>query len=133
MSSEQPSPAWTAIALPDPTPPPAGAYSPAVRAGNLVFVSGQVPKDLATGEVVGSTVAEQTRQVMANMERALAAAGATLRDLVMLNVFVTDTDNWAEFDAEYRKIMSPPYPTRTVAGAQLRGILVEINGIAVLR
>ncbi|HLV24978.1 MAG TPA: RidA family protein [Gemmatimonadales bacterium] len=132
MPTDRSLPAWAPIALPEPTPPPAGAYSPAVRAGNMIFVSGQVPKDLLTGRVVGSTVAEQTRQVMANMERALAAAGATLSDLVMLNVYVTDTDHWAEFDAEYRKIMSAPYPTRTVAGAQLRGILVEINGIAVV-
>ena len=132
MSTENRSRAWTPISLPETTPAPAGAYSPAVRAGNLLFVSGQVPKDLMTGEVVGTTVAEQTRQVMANMSRALAAGGASLQDLVMLNVFLTDTDSWGEFDAEYRRIMTPPFPTHTVAGAQLRGILVEINGIAML-
>lgn len=122
---------WTPITLPAPVPPPAGAYSPVVRAGNLLFISGQIPKDLETGEIVGTTVAEQTRQVMGNMERALIAADATLRDIVMVTVYLSDTDSWLEFDATYREIMAPPYPTRTAVGAQLRGILVEISAIAV--
>lgn len=122
---------WTPIALPDPLPPPAGAYSPVVRAGNLLFVSGQVPKDLETGVVVGDTVAAQTRQVLANLERALQAAGASLRHVVALTVYLQDPQAWAEFDATYREIMTPPWPTRTVVGAQLRGILVEISAIAV--
>lgn len=122
---------WQPVFLPD-VPPPKGAYSPAVRAGKLVFVSGQVPRDVATGELVGSTVAEQTRQVMANMELALQAAGGSLRNLVALTVYLASTDGWAEFDATYREIMTPPFPTRTAVGAELRGILVEVSGVAVL-
>lgn len=123
---------WQPAFLPD-VPPPKGAYSPAVRVGELVFVSGQVPRDVATGELVGDTVAEQTGQVMKNMELALQAAGGSLRSLVAVTVYLASTDHWAEFDATYREIMTAPYPTRTAVGAQLRGILVEISGVAVVR
>ena len=120
---------WHAILLPD-APPPKGAYSPAVRAGDLVFVAGQVPRDPRTGELVGDEIAEQTRQVMRNVERALDAAGATLDDVVSVTVYLTNVDDWGTFDATYREIMRPPYPTRTAVGASLRGILVEISAVA---
>lgn len=131
-SSQQPAdrPAgWQSVMLPD-APAPKGAYSPAVRAGDLVFVSGQVPRDPVTGDLVGSDVAGQTRQTMRNLERALAAAGATLADLVAVTVYITNPDDWGVFDATYREIMRPPFPTRAVVGASLRGILVEISGVA---
>ena len=121
---------WTPVKLPSPMPAPAGAYSPAVRAGDLVFVSGQVPKDLATGEMIGGDVRVQTRQTMRNLEIALLAAGASLTDLVSVTVYLQDAGDWGAFDETYREIMRAPFPTRAAVGAELRGILVEISGVA---
>jgi 2-iminobutanoate/2-iminopropanoate deaminase len=120
---------WTPVPRPD-LPPPAGAYSPAVRAGNLLFVSGQVPRDPATGELLGADVAEQTRATLRNLEQVLAAAGATLRDVVSVTVHLADERDWGAFDGVYRTVFAAPFPTRTVVGARLRGILVEITAIA---
>jgi len=111
-------------------PAPAGAYSPAVRAGDFVYVSGQVPKDPATGQLVGQSVAEQTARVLENLRLALDAAGATLEDVVSVAVHLANVDDWSEFDAAYRRVFSDPFPTRTVVGAALRGILVEITAVA---
>lgn len=124
---------WTPVTLDAEFPPPVGAYSPAVRAGSLVFVSGQVPKDLRTGAVVGKDVREQTRQVLANAERALNAAGATLDDVVSITAYLARMDDWSDFDATCREIIRPPYPTRTTVGADLRGFLVELSLIAAVR
>jgi 2-iminobutanoate/2-iminopropanoate deaminase len=124
---------WTPVKLPAEFPPPVGAYSPAVRAGNLVFVSGQVPKDPRTGAVVGKDVSEQTRQVLSNAERALNAAGATLEDVVSITAYLASMDDWPRFDAIYREILRPPYPARTTVGADLRGFLVELSLIAAVR
>lgn len=120
---------WSPVTLPD-LPPPAGAYSPAVRAGNLLFVSGQTPRDPATGLVAGTGVAEQARITLRNLERVLAAAGATLRHVVSVTVHLADEREWGTFDAVYREVFTAPFPTRTVVGASLRGIDVEITAIA---
>ena len=121
---------WTAYALGGDLPAPAGGYSPVVRAGDLLFVAGQVPKDLRTGAVVGDDVAAQTRQVLANLRTALEAAGAGLDDVVSATVYITDEQQWGVFDATWREFFRPPFPTRAVVGARLRGILVEISAIA---
>ena len=129
--SEQPAAAsgWRSVMLPD-APPPKGAYSPGVRAGDLVFVSGQVPRDPRTGELVGDDVATQTRQVLRNVEGVLAAAGATLKDVVSVTVYLTNVDDWSTFDGVYRETFTAPFPTRAVVGATLRGIFVEISAVA---
>jgi 2-iminobutanoate/2-iminopropanoate deaminase len=124
---------WTPAALAEELPPPVGAYSPAARAGNLIFISGQVPKDPRTGAVTGTDVRTQTRQVLANAERALNAAGATLDDVVAVTAYIARMDDWSDFDAEYRTILRPPYPTRTTVGAELHGFLVEMSMIAAVR
>src|SRR5687768_13825013 len=121
---------WTPVQLPGDHPPPAGAYSPAVRAGNLIFVSGQLPRDPRTREVVGSDVATQTRQVLANIETILSAAGVTMREIVSVTVYLADMGDWGAFDAVYREIMQPPFPARAAVGAQLHGALVEVSVIA---
>jgi 2-iminobutanoate/2-iminopropanoate deaminase len=120
---------WTPIHLPD-LPAPAGAYSPGVRAGNLLFVSGQTPRDPATGQIVGETVEEQTRVTLANLERIVRLGGATLANLVSVTVYLADDNDWGRFNEVYKATLSPPYPTRAVVGAQLRGILVEISAVA---
>lgn len=121
---------WTPITLGGDGPPPAGAYTPVIRAGDFLFVSGQVPRDPRTGETIGSTVQEQTRQVVKNLEAALAAAGATLGDVVQCTVHLADPDLWTAFNDTYRELMPKPYPTRTAVGASLRGFLVEITAVA---
>ena len=123
---------WHPVHLPDDYPPPAGAYAPGVRASNLLFVSGQVPKDVRTGAVVGADVAGQARQVFDNLRRVLEAGGATLADVVSVTVYLANVDDWAAFNEEYKRTFSPPYPARTVVGAQLRGILVEVSAVAAL-
>jgi 2-iminobutanoate/2-iminopropanoate deaminase len=120
---------WTPV-QPSDTPPPAGAYSPGVRAGNLLFISGQVPKDPVTGALAGEDIESQTRQVMHNLTRVLEAAGLTRRHLVSVSVYLTDVDDWGTFDRVYREFMEPPFPTRAVVGSMLRGIRVEIAAVA---
>jgi 2-iminobutanoate/2-iminopropanoate deaminase len=125
--------AWTPVNLDPEFRPPAGAYSPAVRAGNLLFVSGQVPKDPRTGALLGSTVTEQTRATLDNAARVLAAAGASLDDVVSVTAYLADIGDWDEFDAAYRAVLRTPYPTRTTLGAGLHGFLVEISMVAAVR
>jgi len=121
---------WQSVRLGAEVPTPAGAYSPAARAGGFVFVSGQIPRDPVTGELAGEDIESQTRQVIRNVERALAAAGATLSDVVSVIVYLADANDWGAFNAAYKELMPQPYPTRTAVGAQLRGILVEVSAIA---
>jgi 2-iminobutanoate/2-iminopropanoate deaminase len=121
---------WQAVELGAGFPPPAGAYSPVIRAGEFLFVSGQVPTDPATAEVVGVTVAEQTRYVIEKLSRVLSAAGSSLRAVVSVNAYLADIKDWDAFDAAYRAAFTPPYPTRTTVGAGLHGVLVEISAIA---
>lgn len=121
---------WQPVRLGPEVPPPAGAYSPAAKAGPFVFVSGQVPRDPVSGALVGDDIESQTKQVMANVERALRAAGAELSDIVSVTVYLANIDDWGRFNAVYKEIMPQPYPTRTALGADLRGIFVEVSVIA---
>jgi 2-iminobutanoate/2-iminopropanoate deaminase len=123
--------AWHAVPLPPDVPTPKGAYSPAVRFGDLLFVSGQVPRDLRTGELLGEDIRAQTRGVLGNLRRVLDTAGATLDDVVAVNAYLADAGDWDAFNEVYRETFTPPYPTRTTVGAGLRGILVEVSAIAV--
>ncbi len=129
IPDDAPARAWAPVDLPG-VPAPAGAYSRAVRAGELVFVSGQVPRDLETGELLGGTVAEQTRAVLENVRRVLASAGATMDDVVSVTAYLEDIGDWGEFNAVYREAFHPPYPTRTTLGASLHDVLVEISVVA---
>jgi Putative translation initiation inhibitor, yjgF family len=127
--SSSPARRWTPVTLPD-VPPPVGAYSPAVRAGDFLYVSGQVPRDMKSGATIGADVVEQTRQVVRNLETVLAAGGASLADVVSVTVYLADPDLWTSFNTVYRELMPAPYPTRTAIGASLRGFLVEISAVA---
>jgi 2-iminobutanoate/2-iminopropanoate deaminase len=121
---------WTPVMLGDDVPPPVGPYSPAVRAGEFVFVSGQVPHDPFTGAVVGQTIEEQSLQTLSNLRRALEAAGASIADVVSVTVYLADENDWTRFNAVYKNIFSRPYPSRTAIGAKLRGVLVEVSAVA---
>ncbi len=124
---------WQPVTLGPDVPPPVGAYSPGVRAGRMLFVSGQVPKDPRTGKVEGDTISTQTRRTLENVRGVLEAGGASLADVVSVTVYLADDNDWAEFNTVYKTVFSPPYPARAVVGAGLRGILVEISAIAWVR
>jgi 2-iminobutanoate/2-iminopropanoate deaminase len=110
--------------------PPAGAYSPAVRAGPFIFLAGQVPKDPYTGELVGSDVQEQTAAVLDNCKRLLESVGASLDNVVSVNAYLESMDDWHAFDDVYRSYFTEPRPARATVGASLRGFLVEISMVA---
>lgn len=121
---------WQPVSLGSEVPAPVGAYSPAVRAGPFIFVSGQVPRDPVTGELVGTDVESQTAQVVKNLERVLTAAGASLSDIVSVIVYLENIEDWGRFNTAYKALMPAPYPTRTALGAGLHGFIVEISAIA---
>jgi 2-iminobutanoate/2-iminopropanoate deaminase len=109
---------------------PAAPYSPAVVSGDNVYTAGQVAFD-ADGNIVLGGVAEQTRQVFANLERCLGAAGCSLDDVVKVNAYLTDLASFDDFNAIYREMFSEPYPARTTVQAGLvTGLLVEIEAVA---
>lgn len=104
--------------------------SPAMRAGDFVFISGQVPTD-QTGSVVAGGIEEQTRQVMENVKAALALAGCTLDDVVKTLVILTDKSDFAAFNATYATFFASEPPARTTYEAQLMiDIKVEIEAVA---
>lgn len=108
------------------------ALSQAIRKGNIVYTSGVVGRDPVTGEYA-STVAEQTAQLLKNLQGILEAAGTSLEDVVKCTVHLQDLQDWAEFDKTYRDIMPQPYPARTSVGSNLgKNALVEIDAMAVL-
>src|SRR6478752_6200057 len=126
-------PVRLAISSPD-APAAIGAYSPAIRAGNLLFVSGQVPMNPATGNLVDGDITAQTEQVMRNLSALLNAAGAGFEHVVKTTVFLADMNDFAAMNAVYSKYMVDPPPARaTVQVARLpRDVKVEIDLIAVL-
>jgi 2-iminobutanoate/2-iminopropanoate deaminase len=129
---EAPMARFTPLTLGPDDPGPAGAYSRAIRAGNLIFISGQVPRDFATGALIGVDVESQTRAVVANIERLLLAAGTTLGNVVSVTAYLADIGDWDRFNAVYKQLFKPPCPTRTTVGANLHGVLVEMSAIAVV-
>ncbi len=107
-----------------------GPYSPGLRVGDFIFVSGQVPRDPATGQIVGETIEEQTRQVLENIKAILEAGGATLDDVVKVSAHLADLSLFDAYNQVYVTYFSDPKPTRTTVGSQLLGFLVEIDAIA---
>jgi len=122
-------------AITSPTAPPAiGPYSPAIRAGNLLFISGQIPLDPATGQLVRGDIRVQTTRVMDNLRELLAAAGADTSHVVRTTIFLADMSDFAVVNEIYATYFTPPYPARaTVQVARLpRDVRVEIDATAVL-
>ena len=108
-----------------------GGYTPALVAGDFVFVSGQGPLDPQTLEVRGETVAEQTRYTLDNVIALVRAAGGRAEDIVRCTCYLASIESFDEFTAEYERVFAHrPRPTRTTIGAALHGILVEIDCIA---
>ena len=109
--------------------PPAGAYSPGLRVGDFIFVSGQGPRD-AAGNVVGATIEEQTARVLENIRAILAAAGATLDDVVKVGVYLSDLALFERYNQVYATYFSDPMPARTTIGCQLPGALIVVDAVA---
>ncbi len=111
-----------------------GPYSQGVRCGNLLFLSGQIPLDPATGRLVEGDVAAQTLRVLANLHAVLAAAGAGFSDVVRTTIYLVDLAHFAVVNAIYAQHIGEAAPARSTVQvvALPRGALVEIDAIAVL-
>jgi len=115
-------------------PKPVSAYSQAIQSGALLFLAGQIPLDPATGEVVSGTIAEETDRVIENLRAVLAAAGATLDNVVKTTVYLTNMADFPAFNAAYARHFSQQPPARTTVAvlALPLGVRVEVEAIAAL-
>ena len=116
--------------LSDTAPQPSGPYSQAVVSRGLVFVAGQGPFLSETREIAGDDVGTQTRQVIRNIERILAAAESSLEHLVSLRVFVRHISDRPLVDEVLRELLPEPYPARTTIEVPLPRFLVEMDVVA---
>ena len=109
-----------------------GPYSQAIKIGNLIFTSGQIPIDPATGVFVEGGIKEQTRQSLLNVKFILAEDGLTMSDVVKTTVFMADMNDFADMNAVYAEFFAEPYPARSAVAVKTlpKGALVEIEVIA---
>lgn len=125
-----------AIIHTDAAPAAVGPYSQAVSApaGKLVFLSGQIGLEPGTGELVSENFEGQVRQSFANMQAVIEAAGGTLNDIVKLNIYLTDLNNFATVNEVMSRYFQQPYPARAAIGINSlpRGSLVEMDGVMVI-
>ena len=111
-----------------------GPYSQAVKAGNLMFISGQIPLDPKTGDLVSESIEEQAKQVLDNVKSICEAAGSSLDDIVKISIFLTDLNNFSVVNDVMKEYFSEPYPARAtveVSGLPL-GVNVEIEAIVLI-
>jgi 2-iminobutanoate/2-iminopropanoate deaminase len=113
-------------------PAPIGPYSQAIDTGQFVFCSGAIPLDPESGTVMGSTIQEQARHALANLNAVLAAAGCTAASIVKTTVFLRSMGDFASFNAVYEEALGGAKPARSVVevSALPKGVLVEIEAIA---
>lgn len=118
----------------DKAPQAIGPYSQAVRAGDTVYLSGQIPLDPASMEVVTGDFAVQTRRVFDNLAAVAEAAGGSLADCVKLNIYLTDLGNFARVNEIMQEYFREPWPARAAVGvASLpKGVPVEVDAVMVL-
>ncbi|HVT33586.1 MAG TPA: RidA family protein [Rhodanobacteraceae bacterium] len=111
-----------------------GPYSQAVRAGNALYLSGQIPLDPATGEIVGGDIAAQARRVFDNLKAVLDAGGASFADVVRVGIYLADLGDFAAVNEVMKQYFSEPYPARSTIGVSAlpRGAAIEVDAIAVL-
>jgi reactive intermediate/imine deaminase len=111
-----------------------GPYSQAVRAGNTVYLSGQIPLVPATMEIISDDVVEQTTQVFKNLQAVCEAAGGSLKDIVKLNIYMTDLGNFGAVNEVMMQFFEQPYPARAALGVRSlpKNVAVEIEGVMVL-
>lgn len=118
----------------DNAPKALGPYSQAIKVGNMVFASGQVPIDPATNEFVEGGIKEQTRQSLTNAKAILEEAGTSLSKVVKTTVFLSDMGNFAAMNEVYAEFFTQPYPARSAVAVKTlpKGALVEVECIAEL-
>ena len=118
----------------DKAPQAVGPYSQAIVAGNLVFASGQLPIDPATGQFAEGGIAEQTRQSLTNVSQVLAAAGTDLAHVVKTTVFLYDMANFGAMNEVYATFFNQPYPARSAVAVKTlpKDAMVEIEVVAEL-
>ena len=118
----------------DAAPKAIGTYSQAVRTGGTVYLSGQIPLDPATGELVSGDIEAEVERAFANLRAVCEAAGGSLAKLAKLNVYLTDLAHFPVVNAAMEKLFAQPHPARAAVGvAQLpRGARVEVDGVLVL-
>jgi 2-iminobutanoate/2-iminopropanoate deaminase len=118
----------------DGAPAAIGPYSQAIKVGNIIFTSGQIPIDPANGQVVEGGVAEQTARVMANLQAVLSAAGASLDDVVKITLYIKDMNDFGVINEVYSRYFAKEPPARScVEVARLpKNVLVEIEAVAVV-
>lgn len=124
----------TAIST-DQAPKAIGPYSQAIRSGNFLYLSGQIPLDPATMAIVGTSAAEQTEQIMANLAAVLGAAGAGFGDVVKTTIFLLDLEDFAAVNAVYGKRfegIAPPARSTVQVSRLPRDVRVEIEMVALL-
>ena len=109
-----------------------GPYSQAIRVGNIIFTSGQIPIDPATGSFVEGGIKEQTRQSLLNVKAILNEAGTTMDHGIKTTVFMADMNDFAEMNSVYSEFFNTPYPARSAVAVKTlpKGALVEIEVIA---
>ena len=105
-------------------------FSPAIRAGGFVFVSGQASVDERTGQIVSDTFENEFRRSMENVKRILAAAGADLKHVVQVRSYVKDAKDLPEYNTLYREYFAEPFPARTTITNCLGRVLFEIDVVA---
>lgn len=120
------------ITSPD-APAPVGPYSPAVRAANLLFISGQIPLAPGTDRLVEGDIKAQTRQALENLRALLVAAGLSLQAVVRTTIYLADMDDFPAVNDTYAAFFAEPYPARsTIQAARLpRDARIEIDAIAI--
>ena len=118
----------------DRAPAAIGPYSQAIRAGNTVYLSGQIPLDPASGELVAGDIEAQTVRVFENLRAVAEAAGGSLCQAVKINIYLTDLSHFATVNAVMARYFERPYPARATLGvaALPRGAAVEADAILVL-
>lgn len=118
----------------DKAPAAIGTYSQAVRAGRLVFLSGQIPLVPATMEIVEGDFEARAQQVFENLQAVAEAAGGTLNDAVKITVFLTDLDNFATVNSVMERFFDKPFPARAAVGvaALPKGVDVEADAVLAL-
>ena len=109
-----------------------GPYSQAIQVGNLVYTSGQIPIDPATGAFAEGGIKEQTRQSLTNVKAILEEAGLSMSNVVKTTVFMGDMGDFAEMNAVYAEFFTEPYPARSAVAVKTlpKGALVEIEVVA---
>ena len=118
----------------DLAPKAIGTYSQAVKVGNTVYLSGQIPLDPATMQMKQASFSEEVHQVFMNLQAVAKAAGGDMKDFVKINIFLTDLSHFAEVNKAMAEYFAEPYPARAAVGVKElpRGANVELEGVMVI-